>query len=290
MVRFIFALIASVSLCGAASGQENEPIPESCLEAIQNEAEGPGRWKACFDVAEPQSNLWLLSVINLGTAAFWEEDFETAAHYYRLSVTDETTLLSDVVLHAHRGMVFHRTGDFQLAKQDVQIAWTHVKNGKYGMGNKALEQDGQFYVLSLILQPMKETGAENFEEALGFYKAMTTETIFDRANRAAVLSNVGDIEAAIIESQAVIDLGFDDPGVYNNHCDMLTRAGRPAEALPFCEMAIAARDDFAPIYHTLAITLAGVGRCDEAETALETARKLEPSVVIYNDPLECSAG
>lgn len=74
-----------------------------------------------------------------------------------------------------------------------------------------------------------------------------------------------------------------------NHCDMLTRAGRPEEALPYCETAIAARDDYAAIYHTLGITLAGLGRCDEAETALETARTLEPSVAIYNDPLECSA-
>lgn len=215
MFRLLFVIAISTLLLAKALGQDSQAIPEACLEAAENEVEGPGRWKPCFDAAEPQSLPWLLSVINLGTAAIWEDDFETAAYYYRLTISDERTYDSDVILHANRGMVFHRTGDLDLAKRDVEIAWTYVKNGEYGIGDQELELEGRFYVLSLILQPMQETGAEGFGDALAFYKAIETEDVLDRANRAAVLSNVGDIEAAILESAAVIELGLDDSGVYN---------------------------------------------------------------------------
>lgn len=292
MHQYLIASIASALLWTAAHGQDSqsgETIPEVCIEAAQSEDQNPARWKPCFDVAEPQSLPWMLAVINLGTAAFWEDDFETAASYYRLSVSETQAFDSDVILHANRASVFGRTGDLELAKRDSEIAWTYVKESRYDMGGQALNEEGQFYVLTLVLQPMLESGADGFEDARLFYKQLGTRDIYDRANRAAVLSNVGDLEGAILESEAVMRLGLDDPGIYNNHCDMLTRVGRPAEALPFCETAIAESVDSAPTYHTLAITLAGLGRCDEAESALETARKLEPSVVKYNEPLECSA-
>ena len=280
------ALAACVTLTAQLTHAQNA-VPDECLKAVEQPSADSSLWKLCWEIAEPQSNPWYLATINLGTAALYEDDFEEAAKYYLLTVVPETRIDSDVVLHAHRASVFRRTGNLAKANYDAERAWDFVKNGKFGLGERGLSDSDQFYVLLHVLEALKVTDSLDFDAALKHFKALTISDVYDQANRVAVLSDVGDIEAAILESAVVLLALPNEPAVLNNHCDMLTRAGRGAEGLPFCEKAVAQNPDIAAIQHSLAMAMAAVGRCDEARAAMTKGATMQPSAVIFQEALSC---
>jgi tetratricopeptide (TPR) repeat protein len=63
--------------------------------------------------------------------------------------------------------------------------------------------------------------------------------------------------------------------------DALVLAGRPAEALPHLEVLTTARPERAPLWGCAGVVLSGLGRIDEARSALTRAGTLAPADSIY---------
>lgn len=289
MLRSLFSGLIACTLAPLAIAQET--IPEPCLAAMETSEQFlEARWMPCYEAAEPQTGIWYLAVINLGTAAFQDGDYETAASFYTLSNPETGTVKSDVMLHANRAYVFHKVGDSEAALVDAAYAWGLVKSGSFGMGNQKLPEGADFYVLTLILEALYSGSSASFQDALETYQALEPTDVYDRANRAAILSEVGFLDEAIIDSAKVLEELFDDAGVLNNHCDMLVRANRALEALQFCEKSVTLDPNQGFSHHSLSTALAKLGRCSEADISFQTAVGLTPSAAFVDEGVACEAG
>ena len=146
------------------------------------------------------------------------------------------------------------------------------------------------YVLVNILEPLQQADPDAFETAKAAYLALPLEDLQDRANRAALLQNIGELDAAIEESETLLVALPDNAQVLNNHCYMLHEAGRDEEAETYCRQALEIMPDAAPIKHSLASVLAGLGQCEQAETLRLEAKAASPSTAAYDEKLACTPG
>ncbi len=227
-------------------------------------------------------------MINLGTAAFIQDDHETAAYYYLLSRSGGMNISSDITLHAHRSAVFYRTGHMDYAVSDGEQAWNMIEAGETMIPGIEMDNEIRFYVLSNILESLYAGESEAFDPAFRMYANLPVNDLQDRANRAAVLSNIGRLDLAIEESALLLEDMPGNPQIENNHCYMLHQAGRDEEALEYCLSALEKSPDAPHIMHSLATVFAALGRCGEADMLMEEARAISPSVALYHEPLECA--
>lgn len=109
------------------------------------------------------------------------------------------------------------------------------------------------------------------------------------ANRAAVLTDLGDLQEALAANEAGLQLAPGEASLLNNGCYIRTLMGRAQEGLPFCERAVAAAPKIAPVRHSFATALAAVGRCREAEEQIAMARSLDTSSPKYAEPIACAS-
>ncbi|MDQ3126156.1 MAG: hypothetical protein M3Q74_11215, partial [Pseudomonadota bacterium] len=151
-----------------------------------------------------------------------------------------------------------------------------------------INEEVRFVVLTAILPILKDGDAAIYDRARAMYVGIPVADADSLSNRAATLEQLGEFDAALVDSKRAVDLRPDDPRLLNNHCFILVGAGLAEQGLPYCERAVALVPDVAPVRHSYATTLAAMGRCPEADRQLAEARRLDPSAALYREPLGCT--
>ena len=281
----LLVLVGMFSVEATAQGDPGADVPDAC----SYDADGKVDLQACFNAAEPQSGAWFLAAINLGSKAFWNDDVETAAHYYDLSSVNGKATFSDIILHANRASVFRRVGRLDDSLTDARMVWEMVRENRYDLAGNPLSSKARFYALMLVVQTFHEAGEPEADQVIQAFLDTPIQSETDIANQTAILTEVGHYEDALKLSSELLATEPDNARLLNNHCYLLTLMGKPGEGLQYCQQAVEADADRASFQHSLSLALAGVGRCDEAQAALGIAHELEPSVTLYTEEIDCAA-
>lgn len=249
-------------------------------------------WEACAEAAEEDSPAYALAMINLGTEAYLDGDPAKALDYYDKADIDGLSMTSDVTFHTFRADARRYGGRMEEARADASIAWGFL-DGRPPANTPTtlvtpISNEMRGAILSLILPIMKDGDPEAFRRARDQYLSLPATDWLTLSQKAGVLTSLGEHDAALASSKAALDLRPQDPLTQNNHCYALVEAGRAAEALPYCERAVAGLPELAPVRHSLATVLAELGRCADAEAQMAIARRLEPGGSLYREPLTCT--
>lgn len=283
MIEFAFAL----ALAAGSPQVQEAPAPPACRGAFETID-----WQACADASGQGTPGYALAMINLGTQAYVEGDFAAALRFYDKAVLPGHTMTSDVIFHTFRGDTYRHAGRDEDAQADARQAWLMLIDDPSVAGDprdrRPVDDELRFFVLMHILAILKDGDPAHFEPARAMFIALPAEGWESLSNRAGVLEQIGEFDAAMVDSKRAVDLQPDNPGPLNNHCYILIRAGRAEGGLPYCERAIALAPEFAPIRHSYASALAALGRCVDSERQLAEARRLDPSGAIYRQPLSCT--
>ena len=283
------AFIALLGGSAFAQGREDSPPPQ-----CRNAADAAG-WQACLDALSPDSPWRALPLINLGSDAFMRDDYAAAVRYYdQARPPAGQELHSDIIFHTFRGVSYWRVGRREEAQRDAVIVYRMLQR------DPSLNMSAQDYfpaglnpeIVYVYILPVLQAGdRQRFEAALAAFRALpVTEGWGSYTNRAGVLQEIGDLPGALdMSSRAIAEAPPNEPAVLNNHCYILFSAGRPRDALPFCERAVAAAPGAAAARHSMAAVLAALGRCRESERELGEARRLDPVTTSYQQPLACAA-
>jgi len=251
-------------------------------------------WAACAEALPDGSPQQRLARLNQATEAYLNGDYGTAERLYDEAAAGDGEIYSDVWMHAFRGDTYQQVGRDKEAAADARLAWLILSDDPEQEAVREMsgpvDEDGRRFLLSLILPILKKNRDSTFEEAFTAFRALPVKGVDGHSTLALVLEQLGDFEGALEASLVAVKAEPTHPGYLNNHCYILVRAGRPAEGLPYCEKAVQGAPDIAPIQHSLAAALAGIGRCSEAEAALAEARRLDPATVLYRQPIPCTAG
>jgi len=278
-VRLIFAFWA---LGRSAACAETSSPPSACRANDGEQVD----FQACADLAKRGSPERALALINLGTQAFLKQDYQTAVRFYdEAAPRDGGKLFSDASFHAFRASAYDRVGRNAEAISDARVAVGLMR----AHGFKASEANDPEALFPYILPILKRSKDVDYAPALSVYQALPVRDWISHANRASVLIELEDFAGAAVSNDAALRLEPGHPAVLNNACYLATRSGRPADGLPFCERAIAAAPEVAAVQHSYAATLAGLGRCREADERLAQARRLDPVSLTYQQPLACAS-
>lgn len=284
-----YVIIAAIVAfaCGAtlAAGQNAQQTPAECRPNVQ----GVIDFRACAAAAPVGSGIRMLALINLGTEALESRNFAEAVRLYDEAVPPGKKITSDVRFHAFRASAYDHVGRSEEAYEDARLA-LDMLNGRPGPAGQVSGAPGEAaLVYELVLPILKERGDSGFTGGLAAYRSIPVSDWIGWANRAAVLEQLGDFQAAIAANGEALKLNAGHPAVLNNHCYILVRAGNAADAMPYCERAVAAAPNEASIRHSFASALAATGKCVEANAELDAARRLDPTSVTYKQPLDCKA-
>ncbi len=242
--------------------------------------------EACVNAAQPGTPWYALAHMNLGSRAAMQGDYATAVLHFDAAQPPGSQIESDSMFHAIRGNAYHRVGRSEEALADARLASEILAGRGRWPAEEANPDPDTAY--ALILPILYEAEDPAFETVLGAYLANPSRDLMVMANRAVTLLTLERYDEALQANAVALELGPNEPAVLNSQCYILTLMHRAAEGLPFCERAIALVPDVAPVRHSLAAALAGVGRCDEAEAELAQARRLDPAPAIYREPIPCS--
>lgn len=271
--------LSALAVFGAAAAQ---PTQAAC----RPDARGVVDYAACAAVAPPGSPQRALSLINLGTQAFLRQDYANAVRFYdQAQPKGGDIIFSDAAFHAFRASAYNHVGRAEDAAAEARASLVMLQR-KPGLPGPPGMDDAEA-LLPYILPVLKEAKDPEFERALATYRGLPAKDWISHANRAAVLIQLEDLPGALAANEKAMTLQPGHPAVLNNACIILTKTGRPAEALTSCEKAITAAPDVAAIHDSHADALAAVGKCVEAEAVLATARRLDPSSAHYQRALVC---
>jgi len=278
----------AIALMLSAAPQAHEaPVPPACVGATFVS------WGACAEAAAEGTPAYSLAMINLGTEAYLEGDLAKALLYYDKSELPGQTMTSDVIFHTFRGDARRYGGRMGEAQADARIAWGflsgHPPEGTPAEARQPLDDGLRTMILSVIL-PILKDDPDIFARAKTMYLALPAEDWTSLSQRAAVLSSLGEHHGAVAASKRALDLQPNDPMSQNNHCYTLTEAGQAGQGVAYCERAVTAAPEIAPVRHSYATALAALGRCEEAEAEMAEARRLEPSAALYREPVTCTPG
>lgn len=285
------AALIALSLCAVTSpsfAQDNGPPPLQCRQ----DSAGQVDYQACL-AAAPSGSAWrTLALINLGTDAYIAGDYAAAVGYYDQAHPPSGQLMySDVTFHAFRGSSYWHVERREEALADAQIA-LRMLHGDAALNASPLDympaHVDREMMYALILPVLQTGDSALFASALAEYEALPANDWYSFAGRAAVFDQLGRRNEALAASEQALRLAPDDPGVLNNHCAILTNNERAADALSFCQRAVAAAPGVAAIRDSLSDALAALGRCEEAEREIVEARRLDPASPSYARPIECT--
>lgn len=277
-MRFVLLSAALAALIGAASPAAAQTA------ACRPDASGQVNYQACADAAPKGSPDRGLALINLGTQAYGRRDFATAVRLYdEAQPANGLMMVSDAAFHAFRADAYSHVGRDADALKDAKIS-LQVLGGKFNAAARPVDPE---MVYERVLPILKAANDPNFAPALAAYLATPARDWISYANRAGVLGKMGDAEGAVAANAEAMKAQPEHPAILNNACYFLAKAGRPAEALPYCERAVTAAPEMAPIHDSYAVALAGLGRCDEALARRATAQRLDPSSAEYKTTLAC---
>lgn len=282
-MKYLIALVVALSLTGpTALSDETPDIPQSCALALQQ-----GDWESCAKDAEPNSPIYLLAHANLGTRAYLEGDFGTAARHYDLSAPDGLNMFSDAFLQLYRSTTFVRVGRMDDAKRDVSVLLSQLETGQLGMGNRIpFSDDVLLQIYPTLISTLRELNMmEEMDSVVASYAVLPANDFYAIANKAAVFAEIGRYGEALPLSEKLIESHPEHPAILNNHCYLLTLMERGEDAVPFCQKAVAIEPDISSFQHSLAEAFAESHQCPEALAAKRRALELEPDNVSFQEPL-----
>lgn len=276
-----------LALVGGSPQVQEVPPPPACRGAFETID-----WQACADASGQGTPGYAFAMINLGTQAYVEGDYAAALRFYDKAAPAGHAISSDVIFHTFRADTYQHAGREAEAVADARRAWLMLIDDPSVGGDPQdrlpIDDQLRFEVLVRILPILKAGDPATFEPARAMFVSLPVQGWEALSNRAAVLEQLGEYEAALVDSKRAVDLQPDEPGALNNHCYTLVSAGQAERGLPFCERAVDLAPDIAPIRHSYASALAAMGRCADAERQLAEARRLEPNGAIYREPLTCT--
>jgi tetratricopeptide (TPR) repeat protein len=288
MRRIVIAALAACLLVGLARAQGGADAPPEC----RIDTPSIPAFQACAAAAAPGSPERGLALINLGSDAFARGDYAAAVRYYDEAAPPAgQQIFSDPVFHAFRGASYFHVGRDHEALADARTAVAMLKgdappevSGLYDPKRVSMEN-----VYLAILPILHRAHAPELADALAAYRALPARDWMSLANRAAIFQQMGDLDGAIALSAQVIAMAPEHPAVLNNHCFILSEAGRAREALPFCQRAVDAAPNVAAARHSYAAALAAVGDCIGSARELGEARRLDPTARVYQQRIACTA-
>lgn len=287
-MRIAFAAIAMLAFAGAASAQPAQTLPQ-----CQPAAGGRVDFQACYAASAPGSSERIFAAINLGSGAAAQNDYVTAVRYFdEAQPHDGTILYSDAGFHALYAQTLQRVGREGEALEQARMSWALLHNDpslpaavREQLPNVPVDREG---ALALLLPIFYEARAPEAEPARQEFMAFAPDDWIGWSNRAAVLQQVGDLPGALAASGRAIQLAPNEPGAQNNHCYILALNHRAAEAVPYCERAVAQLPQVAGVRHSLAFALAGAGQCTRAREELLRVRQLDPLSPEYQQDIPCT--
>jgi Flp pilus assembly protein TadD len=280
-------LAVALALVAGSPQVQEVPAPPACRGAFASID-----WQACADASGHGTPGYALAMINLGTRAYIEGDYAAALTFYDKAELPGQTLSSDVIFHTFRGDTYRHAGREAAARADARLAWLLLIDDPSVAGDprdrRPVDDELRFFVLARILPILKTGDPAQFERARAMFIALPVEDWESLSNRAAVLEQLGELTAALIDSKRAVDLQPDDPGLLNNHCYILIGAGQAERGLPFCERAVALAPRIAPIRHSYASASWRSPSSHRPMAPRAEARRLDPSGALYREPLTCT--
>lgn len=295
MKVLIAGALCVAAWCPAAFARApDEPIPSACVL----DANGNVSYQACADASPRGSTLWRLSIINLARVAAARNDFSEALRLFDENDAFGSDLYSTADVHAARAATYTYARRDADALKQAHLA-LDIFNGAPTLPAVVREKiptgaHSSAMMFGMVLPALKKAGDSQFLSARAAFIALPVSDWMQLASRAVVLEKTDDLEGALLISVKVLELEPEHYLVLNNHCYILARLGRSAEALPFCDRAARAIPSTAPpavaagIRHSLASALAGAGHCDAAERELVAAREIDPTSIAAQQPLVCT--
>jgi len=182
-------------------------------------------------------------------------------------------------LHAYRAATYSLVGRQGDALVEARVTLSLLSGSQQLPSElRAMLEDSQINneaAYAAIIPILYKGNDTAFESALGAYLALPVENWASAAMRAGMLESIDRFDDALVLSNQAIAAQPNHPLVLNNHCYLLTRMGRPAEGLPYCERAVASSVSFASARHSYAAALAALGRCEEARRQEAEAFRLD---------------
>lgn len=239
---------------------------------------------ACAKREPEDSSAAILAYANLGSRAYDHGDYQTAAKYWWHTYPGEVVI--DVRLHTRRGYTFMLVGETDLACDDAELSFSLLKAGTEWEDGPPISLADQKILYPLVVETLIATRSGLASEAATRYLARTPEFWGDRMERANVLSQLNRNAEALAELDAADRDQPDLPVLKNNRCVVLRKMGRPIEALPFCEQAVAGEPDKYDFLISLFGAYVEVGQCDKARVTFATARRKFPGAeALKRDPV-----
>lgn len=289
MRTLVAAAALAALLTGAAAAQEQDVPPPACRENVLGQVD----YAACAAAAAPNTPWRTLSLINLGTDAFLRGDYSEAARFYdEAQPTNGGAFISDPLYHAYRASTLQVVGRADEAIVEARRSLS-VLSGETPLPPEALapfsQPENLELVLAALLPVLHAANAPETAAVRDRYLSLPARDWVSWANRAGVLVEIGEVDAAERASAEALRLQPAHPAVLNNHCYILGRAGRAGEALPYCERARDGAPNVGAVRHSLASVLALLGRCEDMRREMAEARRLDPASVEYQTDPACPA-
>ena len=285
----LFTLITNANLALAQSKpiDNNNGVPQSCIDAFEDSM----RWIACASEADPGSEASMLAYSNLGSQAYYNGDFQSAARFFDLSTpADGGSKQLDAFAHALRASTYWRIGADTKARNHAQFSYEWIKSGQLG-GITQIELDDEMLepLLEVLVPVTAYLNTPDANDILKRYQAIPLSSLMDAARRAGVLANIEEFDAALIYSAKVVAAQPDNPLFLSSHCLLLSRMGRAEKGLPFCKSALEKDANNANSQFNTALVSATLGLCSESRRAQTKAQQIDPRNPLFNEIIECNA-
>lgn len=273
---------------GHAQTMSRDEPPEACANA-QVEPD----FLRCVEATDPSDGFHWLSLMHLGMLAMVRQDVGTAVQWFDRASVANNANFTRPRLHGYRAAAYGMVDRDAEALAEAHVALSLLTRTREGIPAEAWRffddtQVNNEAAYAAILPILYESEDPAYESALAAFLALPVENWASAALRAGVLETTNQIEPALEFSLQALAGRPDHPLLLNNHCYLLVRLERAAEALSYCERAVTAMPSSGAFRHSYAAALAAIGRCEEAEA--QNAESYRLDTVSVRRELVCTRG
>lgn len=270
------AMVALALTAASAAAQQvrHEETPAACADASTE-----AQYRACLDATPPGSGFHWLSLMHLGTLAMARQDVAQAVSLFDQASPSQGENFTRPRLHGYRAAAYRAVGRHEDALSEAHVALSLLMRTRELPDHLwSLIEDTQINneaAYAAILPILRDADDPEYERAFGAYTALPVENWASAAMRAGTLEALDQLDLALQFSELAMRMRQNHPLILNNHCYILVRLNRAAEALPHCEQAVAMMPNSGAVRHSYASALAAMGRCPEAAQQDAQSRRLD---------------
>jgi tetratricopeptide (TPR) repeat protein len=288
-MRFAACVVACcvfVTSAWAQTIQRDEP-PEACANAMVEPD-----FLRCVESTEPGNGFHWLSLMHLGMLAMARQDVAAAVQWFDRATVANNANFTRPRLHGYRAAAYSMVDRDAEALAEAHVALSLLTRTREGIPPEAWlffddTQINNEAAYAAIIPILHEAEDPAYEAALAAFLSLPVENWASAALRAGVLETTDQLEPALEFSLQALAGRPDHPMLLNNHCYLLVRLERAAEALPYCERAVTAMPNSGAFRHSYAAALAAVGRCEDADAQNAESNRLD--TVSVRPELVCAA-